>query len=177
MSIGIIRAGPFSNGTLHNLAEPVTPTNTVLPVNCALTRSVRWPWRYLFRIGAQTRYETASSDTILIEEEAYDEGGLGVQVHWRYQSVAAQSLTVSYFIDGTYYDIDLSGKSITIWVGDTIVYSDSNNVDEPISGSPSIALPASVMPIDVRINTSVFNDFVVDTEYELMLAFNLIPTP
>ena len=45
--MAILRAGPFASSSDSFLNEPVTPSVSIVPVNCANdTSSSAWPWKY-----------------------------------------------------------------------------------------------------------------------------------
>ena len=162
--MAILRAGPFATSSSSFLDEPVTPTFSTLPVNCAKdTTSTDWPWRhYQASTNVTMSYEnglpslTDSSTSATAEEE------VGGGFSFRYQAAEAFTMELSYSASASTAGgfFDTSEVSMNVFLGGNFLFGESDSdtdasgqpTSASISGTETINLPASVLPKIVRLS-------------------------
>jgi len=156
----IRRAGPFASFSDSFADEPSSASSSYVPVNCAADlSSASWPWKRLDveqiidDSGTTTTrtYETGlpSSSVSNIQGTNPVNPRIAISSHWKYQ--ASQSFDLSFTYSASSDDTGSCSASVT--VDGVEVFSDSD--DPSISGSTTVTLAASVVPMAVRVNVII----------------------
>ena len=161
--MAILRAGPFATSSSSFLDEPVTPTFSTLPVNCAKdTTSTDWPWRhYQVSTNVTKSYENGLPSLTDSSSGGNDEIING-SIYFMYQAVEAFTMELSYTASASTAGgfFDTSEVSINVFVGGNFLFGESDSdtdasgqpTSASISGTETINLPASVLPKIVRLS-------------------------
>lgn len=153
----ILRAGPFAEFGDPFLNEPASPSPSLFPVNCAIDYGASaWPWRYYRRdnVGSAITLETIESapTTTNASGASFYEG---TKVWFAYQAVNDVPFNFSY--NATAEGTGFSSCQLGLFINGSFVFQDTDfqSGSSNVSGSTTITLPASVVPIRVRLVVDV----------------------
>jgi hypothetical protein len=152
--MAIRRAGPFASSTDSFLDEPETPTIDTLPVNCAMSDWVNDSWRAAKRIVIDDFFDPTNTVTYeegpTLEATFSNPGGANfgaAAIEFTYQAAEETSFTLTYSATGT-------DPIVSVVIDNSGVFSDTD--PSSISGTETITLPATVVPL--RVNANVFSE-------------------
>ena len=170
--MAILRAGPFASSSDSFLDEPVTPSVSIVPVNCANdTSSSAWPWKYnddVIKIlethtgcetsgGGENVPTTSTSNTTTVSTETAT-GDFSITSSASSNLITTMTTTLSFYYQAAQsFQIKVTYNGLatgdgTLYQPDVMKFSDSQNANNPIAGFPSLSgsvtrtLPASVKP-------------------------------
>jgi hypothetical protein len=170
--MAILRAGPFASSSDSFLDEPVTPSVSIVPVNCANdTSSSAWPWKYnddVIKIlethtgcetsgGGENVPTTSTSNTTTVSTETAT-GDFSITSSASSNLITTMTTTLSFYYQAAQsFQIKVTYNGLA--TGDTTLYQpdfmgfiDIQSASGPIEGFPSLTgsvtrtLPASVKP-------------------------------
>jgi hypothetical protein len=151
--MAILRAGPFASSTDSFLDEPETITVfSPLPVNCAMSDWVNHSWRALKIIAENDDIIRTYEDGPTLEASFDDPGSFvfgfaGIQ--FMYQAAEDTTFTVTYSAD----TVTMGSSEFFVDVDGSNVFNDT--ASPSISGTETIALPATVVPVEVIVGIGV----------------------
>lgn len=145
----ILRAGPFASSTDSFLNEPGTPTDLTVPVNCAMSDWVNHSWKAFKRIETDGfSFSYVDGPTVGASWSVEDIIASGF-MSFMYQAAVDTTFNLSYSITGD----GIQGASISVSVDGSFVFFDSDDGSPAsVSGTETIDLPATVVPILVFIS-------------------------
>jgi hypothetical protein len=167
--MAILRAGPFASSSDSFLNEPVNPSASIVPVNCANdTSSSAWPWGYVANtsqvITNHTGWEqtpSGESPTNTTTEGSSEEletltgssFSKSLSVNTNLEASVSVSLRFTYqaFID---FDITVNYSGSVSSGGPSIIVRDGGSSSDTgsFSETETITLPRAVKPASVSVS-------------------------
>lgn len=160
----ILRAGPFASSSDSFLDEPDPADVSIVPVNCAKdTTSANWEWKHFKEsLNVPAQYANAFPD--LSDSETFNSTGeIIARAAFAYQAVSDFDVDLTYSLSASTSGgfFDKSSVEIDVTLDNSSIFS-VNDEDEDtdgtgrvtsasISGTVTLTLKASVVPLIVRI--------------------------